>query len=286
MKTTKPIFEVKLKPFPSYSGRTVELMFNPVEPPFPPGTHLTLTTGESGTIYEDGWGNCSYLHDDGIVYIHFKPDNAVDNDDVESFPLSYFGDFEVTVNLENVEAPKSEFVGIAPSAWISTNTVSGDETLAKNKITSKYENLYEHKALYEMNQDLVEEINDLKRSRDWYKNRVDKLQKIQSQMRDPERTIVCDILANGMLLNDKNRYAVKEETFKPQISVAKMTESNGNETFFVYLTTSENESLMNGFQLFASNQDYEANYFADDLKHYLGLGPEPDILNYGPTENV
>lgn len=32
----------------------------------------------------------------------------------------------------------------------------------------------------------------------FYKKRCDELQKIQHRMRDPERQMVCDILANGL----------------------------------------------------------------------------------------
>ena len=37
---------------------------------------------------------------------------------------------------------------------------------------------------------------------DWYLRRVNLLGKVQKHMRDPERTLVCDILANGQLLPD------------------------------------------------------------------------------------
>lgn len=49
-------------------------------------------------------------------------------------------------------------------------------------------------------------------SRTFYKRRCDELQKAQSAMRDPERTMVCDILANGQLLKGSaagDRYSVK-----------------------------------------------------------------------------
>lgn len=48
------------------------------------------------------------------------------------------------------------------------------------------------------------------RGRDWYKQRCDLLQQWQSKMRDPERMIVCDILANGQTLPDEARYALPE----------------------------------------------------------------------------
>ncbi|NCA73123.1 MAG: hypothetical protein EOM91_24345 [Sphingobacteriia bacterium] len=37
---------------------------------------------------------------------------------------------------------------------------------------------------------------------DFYRGRCDLLQAQQARMRDPERTLVCDILANGQLLPD------------------------------------------------------------------------------------
>ena len=47
---------------------------------------------------------------------------------------------------------------------------------------------------------LQKQLDDAHRSRDFYKRRIDALQRLQSKMRDPERTIVCDILANGCVL--------------------------------------------------------------------------------------
>jgi len=66
-------------------------------------------------------------------------------------------------------------------------------------------------------QDLKEQLAKALDSRDWYKHRCNNLQAAQKNMRDPERTMVCDILANGALLHDGSglvaaaRYAVKEE---------------------------------------------------------------------------
>ena len=47
---------------------------------------------------------------------------------------------------------------------------------------------------------LQEQLDDAMSSRDFYKRRIDALQQWQSKMRDPERTIVCDIIANGCTL--------------------------------------------------------------------------------------
>ncbi len=46
-------------------------------------------------------------------------------------------------------------------------------------------------------------IRELERSLEWYKKRTNMLQCWQSLMRDPERKIVCDILANGFTLTTK-----------------------------------------------------------------------------------
>lgn len=44
------------------------------------------------------------------------------------------------------------------------------------------------------------ELAELRSSLEFYKRRCDALQACQHTMRDPERTMVCDILANGSLL--------------------------------------------------------------------------------------
>jgi|AACY02.15.fsa_nt_gi hypothetical protein len=54
----------------------------------------------------------------------------------------------------------------------------------------------------ELKEKLEQENKNLKFSRDFYKSRCELLGKVQKYMRDPERTIVCDILANDTLLPD------------------------------------------------------------------------------------
>jgi len=49
---------------------------------------------------------------------------------------------------------------------------------------------------------LEKENENLKFEKDFYKSRCELLGKVQKYMRDPERTIVCDILANNNLLPD------------------------------------------------------------------------------------
>lgn len=48
----------------------------------------------------------------------------------------------------------------------------------------------------------TEIIETLQKSLNFYKQRCELLQQVQKYMRDPERTIVCDILANNSLLPD------------------------------------------------------------------------------------
>lgn len=242
-------FVVKVKAKQAKSKYPIELMFKAVECPFKNGEKVLLLTGESGSIYEDGHGNSAYLRNDGQVYIHFLPDNAIDLDDVESFPLSYFGDYEVIY----------------------------DKTV--------FENISESKNTTPTTEDLLKEIEKLKASRDWYRKRVDLLQQEQSKMRDPERIIVCDILANGLVWHDPIRYENKNP-HNLDVIVGKMLESNGNETWYVYLQKDGNKNIFDSFQIYSGNKENEAKYFADELKYFLGLGEEPDILNYQEKKNV
>lgn len=60
----------------------------------------------------------------------------------------------------------------------------------------------------ELLRETIGEIENLRSEADFYRRRCDLLQEWQNRMRDPERTIVCDILANGQTLPDQsgNRY--------------------------------------------------------------------------------
>ena len=54
--------------------------------------------------------------------------------------------------------------------------------------------------------DLIEaqaaEIQRLRHSVQWLRQRIDRLQREQARIPDPWRTLVCDIIANGTLLPD------------------------------------------------------------------------------------
>jgi hypothetical protein len=52
----------------------------------------------------------------------------------------------------------------------------------------------------ELVQELQKQLRDALGSLDFYRRRIEVLQQWQSKMRDPERIIVCDILANGHTL--------------------------------------------------------------------------------------
>ena len=61
--------------------------------------------------------------------------------------------------------------------------------------------------------DAADLIEQLAHESDFYRRRCEELQRRQSSMRDPERTVVCDILANGHTLAPQiagDRYTVKD----------------------------------------------------------------------------
>ena len=55
---------------------------------------------------------------------------------------------------------------------------------------------------------LLDHIEGLRGSREFYRRRCELLQKWQHKMRDPERTIVCDILANASTMPEGGRYDI------------------------------------------------------------------------------
>jgi hypothetical protein len=60
--------------------------------------------------------------------------------------------------------------------------------------------------------DAAELVQKLEHEAAFYRRRVQALEHWQSRMRDPERTVVCDILANGFTLDPpvpRDRYELK-----------------------------------------------------------------------------
>ena len=72
------------------------------------------------------------------------------------------------------------------------------------------------------------EIERLKAEKAFYKNRVELLHKWQSKMRDPERTLVCDILANGQIWHDESRYTPQTSKPEPSEPFSKVLQSATN----------------------------------------------------------
>ena len=61
--------------------------------------------------------------------------------------------------------------------------------------------------------EMIERLEEVETSVAWYQRRWMALQMHQTKMREPERTIVCDIIANGELIHPTvagDRYAVKD----------------------------------------------------------------------------
>jgi hypothetical protein len=60
---------------------------------------------------------------------------------------------------------------------------------------------------------LKKELEKEKESKTRYRNKIELLQSEQKNFREPERTIVCDIIANGFLLPDPDgtRYGGSED---------------------------------------------------------------------------
>ena len=60
----------------------------------------------------------------------------------------------------------------------------------------------EHGAVWECYQCANKRAKRARVSSDFYRKRVELIQGVQSQMRDPERQVICDILANAQFLPD------------------------------------------------------------------------------------
>ena len=60
---------------------------------------------------------------------------------------------------------------------------------------------------------MIERLEDAESSVAWHRRRWMALQMHQTKTREPERTMVCDILANGELMHPTvagDRYAIKD----------------------------------------------------------------------------
>jgi len=97
-------------------------------------------------------------------------------------------------------------------------------------------------------------INDLEKSLDCYKIRINMLQCWQSSMRDPERKIVCDILANGFTLvtkeeinhdNNIRAVAMLEERKRISTEITRILREHPNRIVNRFFLSELEESLHN-----------------------------------------
>ncbi len=94
-------------------------------------------------------------------------------------------------------------------AFIETLELQKGET--PDFIDFKYSISFAHELEAELtaanaaNEELRRDNKKLYHSKCFYQSRVDKLGMLQKAMRDPERMVICDILANGQMLPDPNK---------------------------------------------------------------------------------
>lgn len=71
---------------------------------------------------------------------------------------------------------------------------------------------------------------------------------------------------------------------KLRVELISLEESNGRITHVVYLAKEENEHPWDWYQVYSDSIRGRAEYEADKLKHFLGQGPYPNILDYETDE--
>jgi hypothetical protein len=108
--------------------------------------------------------------------------------------------------------------------------------------------------------DMAEQLADALDSAEFYRRRVDALQAWQSKMRDPERIIVCDILANGHTLDpafagDRYITSPKQQAEPPQRPWVGLTDE---EILRADPRFGKSESDVNPYQILGSARDLEA----------------------------
>jgi len=64
------------------------------------------------------------------------------------------------------------------------------------------------------------------------------------------------------------------------VKLSKMEESNSNVTWSVFLAKSEDDKPWDWYQVYSDSIEGRTQYEADSLKHFLGQGPKPFILDY------
>lgn len=101
-----------------------------------------------------------------------------------------------------------------------------DDTRQYETIRRLHPDMEEYRRLMDEREIMRRECAALANEVAFYKSRVEALQQWQSRMRDPERTIVCDILANGFAMDPPmphDRYKIADahcwcDTCRPALS--------------------------------------------------------------------
>lgn len=126
-----------------------------------------------------------------------------------------------------------------------------------------------------------QQVKDLEWERDEYKRRVNLLQENQSMMRDPERILVCDILANGQVNHDKSRYALKAQAGEPAFYVRQRDLHDDVEQ----LVVSKTKPFSDWVPMYAgptTNQvKAQAGESVGDV--YMGDEGRPEFADWGPS---
>lgn len=74
--------------------------------------------------------------------------------------------------------------------------------------------------------------------------------------------------------------AEKKYTNVLHVSCGKLEESNGRETWVVFLSRTPDAKPWDSYQVYADEIEGRARYEEAKLKHFLGQSPEPDILAF------
>lgn len=174
--------------------------------PCDPGQPRPIGTCEHGTatgICTQTYGACMYQETGTLFPLSLRCGReaaalAIAEEPVEQ-PDSHEERMRIRRAIQNAGHKLFESLSDTPTLqWIAGDFQALNEDWAINhKGTYGFDQLM--KTGYSHNQ--LKWIRDLKHSLDFYKRRCDEIQKIQSQMRDPERQAICAILANGFLLS-------------------------------------------------------------------------------------
>lgn len=156
--------------------------------------------GDEPTCF--GVGDVVRIRDCALDVFHGCGQEA--RDVIEWYHSSLLVEVGVMASVPNVQ-PKGTQLPEALGEWL---TATGELYIAMGR--PKFEATEPTLGVVETLREAVKRLAELQTSLDFHKRRCDALQACQSTMRDPERTMVCDILANGsLLINGKGKLAAE-----------------------------------------------------------------------------